>query len=266
MATATTRTAKSTLVVPRRSGKKNITERQLWTEEQKRKFTTAVVAKTGNKEAVEQFVNDYYPWVMRIVTGVLNKNPKLSSFRDIFVSAGVTGLLEGLKRFKPEKGFLPVSFLSHSIWREVQDEVERVRLVTISLSTLNYLRKGRKSEDWTIASYHAAFRVVSLDHPQCNDDEDTLPQVASRSTGSDTMCLYGECQELLSRLSPTEKIVISFRLGLDGNTPMTLKKLAKSLSLTKERVRQIEKQALIKLRRFARSQGVGSLFNLKISK
>jgi RNA polymerase primary sigma factor len=53
--------------------------------------------------------------------------------------------------------------------------------------------------------------------------------------------------QLVDRLAPRDASVIRLRFGLDGGEPMTLKEIGGRLGLTRERVRQIERQALAQL-------------------
>jgi RNA polymerase primary sigma factor len=54
-------------------------------------------------------------------------------------------------------------------------------------------------------------------------------------------------QDLLRRMDPREAAVLRMRFGLDDHEPKTLKEIGECLGLTRERVRQIESEALLKL-------------------
>ncbi len=265
MATATTRTAKSTLVVPRRSGKKKEKRVKKWTPWQQQRFNTAMVAKMGDKQAIEQFVSDHCRWVAQIVSVVLRRNQELKRFREDLFHAGVVGLLVSLERWEPSRGNLPISLATDWIKREVQNEVRRLEpTITIPSSTLSYFRNGRRGGDWTAAAYHASGCVVLIDQPK-SDDDDRRPEIASSVVDSETVCLRRECEAFLLILSPIERIVIRRRLGFGGGDSEKLKQIANSLGLSRERVRQVEKGALAKLRRHAGSGATGSLFDLKVA-
>jgi RNA polymerase sigma factor (sigma-70 family) len=65
---------------------------------------------------------------------------------------------------------------------------------------------------------------------------------------------YGRLAELMKRLSKREQEVLHMRFGLDGREQLTLKKTGEKLGITRERVRQIEKEALNKLRQMAKAE------------
>jgi RNA polymerase sigma factor (sigma-70 family) len=59
---------------------------------------------------------------------------------------------------------------------------------------------------------------------------------------------------LLCALDEREKRILNFRFGLDGQEPLSLEETGKKIGVTRERVRQIEKRCLLKLRRLARGE------------
>ncbi|MEN9568034.1 MAG: hypothetical protein RLZZ69_3230 [Cyanobacteriota bacterium] len=61
--------------------------------------------------------------------------------------------------------------------------------------------------------------------------------------------LKRDLEKLMGDLTPQQKEVISLRFGLNDGKPMTLAKICECLSISRERVRQIEREALSKLRK-----------------
>jgi RNA polymerase primary sigma factor len=67
--------------------------------------------------------------------------------------------------------------------------------------------------------------------------------------------------QLLSTLQPREEKILRLRFGLDGQSEETLEAIGKTFKVSKERIRQLEKKALGKLRHLNRQAGVSSLMN-----
>ena len=63
-----------------------------------------------------------------------------------------------------------------------------------------------------------------------------------------------EIREVLSSLSPREQKVLRMRFGIDQETEYTLEEVGVSFGLTRERIRQIEKEAIHKLRKPVQKQ------------
>jgi RNA polymerase nonessential primary-like sigma factor len=87
---------------------------------------------------------------------------------------------------------------------------------------------------------------------------DLLSDDASQSPDSEVQ--HRELETLtklwLSRLSDKHRHVIERRFGLNHIEPATLEELADEMGLTRERVRQIQQEALVRLKRFFASNGV----------
>jgi RNA polymerase sigma factor (sigma-70 family) len=96
---------------------------------------------------------------------------------------------------------------------------------------------------------------LSLERPTSEDSDSTLVDIIS-DNGNERMIetvshrmIQAEIDAgLKTALTPREAEIVRLRFGLGGQTPLTLKEIGKMFSLTKERIRQIEKKALKKLR------------------
>ncbi|MDO9194339.1 MAG: sigma-70 family RNA polymerase sigma factor, partial [Undibacterium sp.] len=114
-------------------------------------------------------------------------------------------------------------------------------------------------QDILALSEHA----TSLDTPLDNDPQSSLMDMLPGDS-EDTPDILAEHHEMtvqvrdwLSRLPDKQRIVIVRRFGLDNDDPATLETLADEMGITRERVRQIQQEALIKLKRSFVSRGVG---------
>jgi RNA polymerase primary sigma factor len=101
--------------------------------------------------------------------------------------------------------------------------------------------------------------TVSLEVPICNEGTlslaDCIEDESSPcpSAESEERELASRTQEVLATLSPREERILRLRFGIDDDTEHTLREIGKDFDITRERVRQIESQALQKLRHKSRS-------------
>jgi RNA polymerase primary sigma factor len=103
--------------------------------------------------------------------------------------------------------------------------------------------------------------VISLEMPigdegsQFGDfiEDHMSPEPAEQAVGS---LLKEQLKRAMASLSPRERRVIESRFGLDNECGRTLKEVGSEFGLTKERIRQIEKEALAKLRHPSRSRNL----------
>jgi len=102
----------------------------------------------------------------------------------------------------------------------------------------------------------AAKGVGSLDTPLETEDENiTVEDMLSESQAKSPeniisiLKLHDELGVALQQVGEREKYILELRYGLTGQSPMTLEEIGKRLSLSRERVRQIEERALLRLRR-----------------
>ncbi len=68
--------------------------------------------------------------------------------------------------------------------------------------------------------------------------------------------LHDELNQAMREIGERERMILEFRHGLTGQTPMTLEEVGKRLRLSRERIRQIEERALLRLRRVANRMGL----------
>ena len=105
---------------------------------------------------------------------------------------------------------------------------------------------------------------VSLDATIGNSEDNTvLGLVEDLNVESPDKKIFDESlqealNEVLNTLTPSEREILKLRYGLDGDEPLSLQQIGERFKLSKERIRQIEKKAIRKLRLPSRSQKLKS--------
>ena len=199
-------------------------------------------------------------------------------FSDI-IEEGNLGLIRAVEKFQYERGFKFSTYASwwikQSIERAIVNQTRTIRLpVHIAEIVNSYMRATRqltqklgrdpsieeiaKKMKVTIDKVRSISQVVretySLDMLIGDQEEDTLKDILqdnnalSPASFSDDIRRREHIDEWLRHLSVSEKKVVEMRFGLNDGEPMTLDSIGKEFGITRERVRQIETQALNKLR------------------
>lgn len=240
-------------------------------------YELALKAKAGDKRARERIINANLRFVVSVAKKFKGQGLPLSDL----INEGNIGLITAIDKFEPEKGY---HFISYAVWwirqsimKAISEKGRAVRLPLNRANELVTIQKASRAlmdkmnttepsiEDLAEATgidcetikdlLKVSSEVVSFDSPiKKNDDSDSTfgDFIEDESKGPEDQVvdssLKNDVRSLLSVLSDKEKKIIEMRYGLDGNKPMSLKEIGDSYSLTKERIRQIEKRALEKLK------------------
>lgn len=192
---------------------------------------------------------------------------------------GVLGLIRAIDKFDPDRGVRLSTYASYwirqSVSRAVAVQTRTIRLPVHKVDRLGTVRKvinqltqqlGRSPE---ISEIAAALddtpeqielllcdgqETLSLEDP-VGDEGATLADFvveegsAQLESEIDRSLLEKEIQDALATLTARESRIMQLRYGLQDGHPLTLQDVAERFGLTRERIRQIEKEAIAKLRR-----------------
>jgi RNA polymerase nonessential primary-like sigma factor len=237
----------------------------------------------GDQEARGKMIQSNLRLVVSIGKHYINRG---LSFSDI-IEEGNIGLIRAVEKFEYQRGFRFSTYacwwIKQSIERAIANQAAIIRLpVHIAELTYAYSRTGRKltqqlgrdpsseevakkmriSVDRVRALSQVTRETCSLDTFIDSEGEDTLKEMirddnaSSPSSSSETYLQNRHLFEWLAELPPVERSVIEMRYGLSKRTPITLKSIGKQFGITRERVRQIERQAITRLRSFVLSKNI----------
>ena len=247
------------------------------------------VADENNENAKERLINANLRFVVSVA-----KKYQISgiSLLDL-INEGNLGLIKSVEKFDYTKGF---HFISYAVWWIKQSILkaiaEKSRLVRLPLNRANELKKiednisalssnlnrtpsiAEIAEDLDMDDSDVSHLLslsqsyISIDSPISNDNSKSFIEIIKNSKAEtpernlEYQSLQETLDKVLSTLSQKEKTILECRYGIGGQTKLSLEKIGKRFSLSKERIRQIEKNAIRKLKSSTRKDKLKDFLNL----
>ncbi|MBD3321919.1 MAG: sigma-70 family RNA polymerase sigma factor, partial [Chitinivibrionales bacterium] len=238
-------------------------------------FSLARRIKKGDKEALKELVKSNLRFVVGVARTYQNQGLPLSDL----INEGNLGLIKAAKRFDENKNF---KFISYAVWWIRQSILQALanqsRITKLPLNQVGTIHKIGKSQsrleqkknrtpdideiadDLEIDKSRVidAVRIgnthASLDAPLSQGKDASLLDILTSSKSSPTdsdalhVSLRQKIHSLLSALSEKEKEIILLYFGISDGVPLTLDEISRRFNITRERVRQLKKRAIEKLK------------------
>lgn len=248
-------------------------------------YDLALKAKNGDRKAREKLASAN----LRFVVSTAKKYRGQGLPLEDLINEGNIGLLTAIDRYVPEKGY---HFISYAVWWIKQSILKALsdtgRAVRLPLNRTNDLYAINKAKNTLIHDKGIANPTTGEIADECGLDEDTVKTLLTVSRdmisfdspvgdGGDedarlsdfiqdesespeesmiSSAMTEDVRELLGCLNEKERDIIIKRYGFSGEEPRSLSSIGNEYNLTKERIRQIEKEALLKLKKNGEEMGI----------
>jgi len=256
----------------------------LLTADEEKKYARRI--RKGDETARHRMIESNLRLVVKISRRYINRGLPLLDL----IEEGNLGLIHAVKKFDPERGF---RFSTYATWwirqtieRAIMNQARTVRLPIHVIKEINSVLRatrrlrqtqetqptpaevaqhmGREVEDVErLLALHDRITIGSTGPAGSDDDRALLDVLPAAKDAEPAHCAQsdGVCKILdhwVWKLDDKQRAVIERRFGLHGYRRLTLEKIGQEIGVTRERVRQIQLEALKNLKQMLESHGIDS--------